>query len=35
LHIHGSGTPANSVQSSLFIKFKTNVKQAIRTLINC
>lgn len=35
LHIHGSGSPANSVQSSFFAKFKTNVKQAIQALIQC
>jgi hypothetical protein len=35
LHIHGSGSPANSIQSSFYTKFKTNVKQAIQTLINC
>jgi len=35
LHIHGSGSPANSVQASFYTKFKTNVKQAMQALIQC
>jgi hypothetical protein len=35
LHIQGSGSPANSIQSSLFAKIKSNVKLAMQNLFNC
>lgn len=35
LHIQGSGSPNNSIESSLFIKLKTNIKLALQTLFNC
>ena len=35
LHIKGSGSHANSIESSLFIKIKTNIKLALQNLFNC
>lgn len=35
LYIQGCGSPSNSVESSLFIKFKTNIKLALQNLFSC
>lgn len=35
LHIQGSGSKSNSIESSLFQKIKTNVKLAFQSLFNC
>ena len=35
LYIHGCGSPSNSVETSLFIKLKTNIKLALQNLFSC
>lgn len=35
LYIQGCGSPSNSVETSLFIKFKTNLKLALQNLFSC
>ena len=35
LHIQGSGSHANSIESSLFMKLKTNIKLALQNLFSC
>lgn len=35
LYIQGCGSPSNSVETSLFIKIKTNIKLALQNLLSC
>jgi hypothetical protein len=35
LHIQGSGSNANSIESSFFIKMKTNIQLALQNLFSC
>lgn len=35
LHLKGTGSKTNSIESSLFIKFKTNIKLALQNLFSC
>lgn len=35
LYIQGCGSPSNSVETSLFIKLKTNIKLALQNLLSC